>query len=275
MNASIPSDVERHLHTLVTENITFDMIKELWMKKDKLFSDQIALLAMDEVDHLQMNEERGILLLTYSGSLISMGCGKERSMEYASIKLRGDVPDIIKADKVSLSSHLDKGDAATFEGGQVQNTSALYKIVVCREGVSVEEQEKRVREATIFITNSFVHLNRDLTLAGEGGSMDQFNKKEMIRYIAGKNGVSQKLAKELIDDYMIMAETGLLLGKTVSLGSMGKLNMKWKAERKARIGRNPASGEEITIAAKEAHYTPSFKFSSRIKEKCEIVEKMN
>lgn len=275
MNASIPSDVERHLHTLVTKNITFDMIKELWMKKDKLFSDQIALLAMDEVDHLQMNEERGILLLTYSGSLISMGCGKERSMEYASIKLRGDVPDIIKADKVSLSSHLDKGDAATFEGGQVQNTSALYKIVVCREGVSVEEQEKRVREATIFITNSFVHLNRDLTLAGEGGSMDQFNKKEMIRYIAGKNGVSQKLAKELIDDYMIMAETGLLLGKTVSLGSMGKLNMKWKAERKARIGRNPASGEEITIAAKEAHYTPSFKFSSRIKEKCEIVEKMN
>lgn len=274
MNASIPSDVERHLQTLVTENITFDMIKELWLKKDKLFSDQIALLAMDEVDHLDMNEERGILLLTYSGSLISLGCGQIRSMEYASIKLRGDVPDIIKAEKVSLSSPLDKGSAATFEGGQVQNTSSLYKIVVCREGVSVEEQEKRVREATIFITNSFVHLNRDLTLA-VGGSLDQFNKKEMIRYIAGKNGVSQKMAKELIDDYMIMAETGLLLGKTVSLGSMGKLNMKWKAERKARIGHNPATGEEITIAAKEAHYTPSFKFSSRMKEKCEIVEKMD
>lgn len=275
MNPSIPSDVERHLHTLVTESITFDMIKELWLKKDKLFSDQIALLAMDEVDHLDINEERGMLLLTYSGSLISMGCGRERSMEYASIKLRSDVPDIIKADNVSLSSHLKKGDAATFDGGQVQNTSALYKIVVCREGVSVEEQEKRVREATIFITNSFVHLNRDLTLAGEKGAIDQFNKKEMIRYIAGKNGVSQKLAKELIDDYMIMAETGLLLGKTVSIGSMGKLNMKWKAERKARIGRNPASGEEITIAAKEAHYTPTFKFTSRIKEKCEIVEKKN
>ena len=95
----------------------------------------------------------------------------------------------------------------------------------------------------------------------------------MIRYVAGKNGVSQKLAKELIDDFMIMAETGLLLGKTVSLGSIGKMNMKWKPERKARIGRNPASGEEITIAAKDAHYTPSFKFTSRIKGKCEIVEK--
>ena len=275
MSSPIPTDVERHLQTLVTEDITFDMIKDLWIRKDKLFSDQIALLAMDEVDHLDKDEERGILLLTYSGSLISLGCGKERSMEYASIKLRGDVPDIIKADYVSLTSQLDKGSVATFSGGQVQNTSSLYKIVVCREGVSVDEQEKRVREATIFITNSFVHLNRDLTLAGNEGNMDQFNKKEMIRYIAGKNGVSQKQAKEIIDDFTVMAETGLLLGKTVSLGSLGKLSLKWKAERKARLGRNPATGEEITIGAKEAHYAPAFKFSSRIKEKCETVEKMD
>lgn len=273
MSSPIPADVEQHLHTLVTESISFEMIKELWIKKDKLFSDQIALLAMDEVNHLDQSEKRGILLLTYSGSLISMGCGKERTMEYASIKLRGDVPDIIKADKVSLSSALDKGAAATFTGGQVQNTSSLYKIVVCREGVSVEEQEKRIREATIFITNSFIHLNRDLTLAGNDDSIDQFNKKEMIRYIAGKNGVSQKLAKEIIDDFTVMAETGLLLGKSVSLGSLGKLSMKWKAERKARLGRNPATGEEITIGAKEAHYAPSFKFSSKVKEKCESVEK--
>jgi hypothetical protein len=105
-----------------------------------------------------------MLLITYSGSLICLGCGKVRTMEYASIKLRADVPDIIKAEKVSLSSPLDKGAVATFSGGQVKNTSSLYKIVVCREGVSVEEQEKRIREATIFITNSFIHLNRDLTV---------------------------------------------------------------------------------------------------------------
>jgi len=194
-------------------------------------------------------------------------------MEYASIKLRGDVPDIIKAEKVSLNSDLNKGSIATFHGGQVQNTSSLYKIVVCRKGVSVEEQEKRIREATIFITNSFVHLNRHLTVAGGENSIDQFNKKEMIRYIAGKNGISQKKAKEIIDDFTLMAETGLLLGRTVSLGSLGKLTMKWKTERKARIGRNPATGEEITLAAKEAHYAPAFKFSSRLKEKCETIEK--
>jgi len=275
MSSPIPSDVERHLHTLVSETISFEMIKELWLKKDKLFSDQIALLAMDEVDHLDKDDERGILLLTYSGSLISLGCGFERSMEYASIKLRNDVPDIIKAEKVNLTAALDKGAIATFSGGQVQNTSSLYKIVVCREGVSIEEQEKRIREATIFITNSFIHLNRDLTVANGDRNIDQFNKKEMIRYIAGKNGVSQKLAKEIIDDFTIMAETGLLLGKTVSLGSLGKLSLKWKAERKARIGRNPATGDEITIAAKDAHYSPSFKFSSRVKEKCEIVEKQD
>ena len=273
MDYPIPSDVEKHLQTLVTKTISFEMIKDLWLKKDKLFSDQIALLAMDEVNHLDADEKRGILLLTYSGSLISLGCGEKRTMEYASIKLRSDVPDIIKAEEVQITSALNKGAAATFAGGQVQNTSSLYKIVVCRQGVSIDEQEKRIREATIFITNSFVHLNRDFTVIDSDNNIDQFNKKEMIRYIAGKNGVSQKLAREIIDDYIIMTETGLLLGRSVSIGSLGKLSMKWKAERKARIGRNPSTGEEITIAAKEAHYAPVFKFSSKIKEKCEVTEK--
>ncbi|MBB6481689.1 HU family DNA-binding protein [Spirochaeta isovalerica] len=272
MSTPIPADVEQHLKSLVTENITLDMMKELWIRKDKLFSDQIALLAMDEVDQLDMDEERGILLLTYSGSLISLGCGEKRTMEYASIKLRSDVPHIIKSEDVSLTSPLIRGSVATFQGGQVQNTSSIYKIVVCREGVSVEEQEKRIREATVFITSSFVHLNRDLTLTEGQSSVDMFNKKEMVRYVAGKNGLSMKQTREIIDDYLVMAETGLLLGKAVSLGNLGKLSLKWKPERKARLGRNPATGEEITIPAKEAHYTPSFRFSSAIKERCEQVE---
>ncbi len=281
MDTVIPSDVETHLKKLISSSSdqwaktedSFDRIKELWLKKDKLFSDQIALLAMDEVEHLDKEDERGILLLTYSGSLVSLGCGKQRTMEYASIKLRGDVPDIIKADKVQITSQLKKGAAATFSGGSVQNTSSLYKIVVCKEGVSIDEQEKRIREATIFITNSFIHLNRDLTVMDRDNNIDQFNKKEMIRYIASKNGVSQKLAKEIVDDYTFMAETGLLLGKSISIGGLGKITLKWKPERKARIGRNPSTGEEITIAAKEAHYAPTFKFTGRIKEKSEMVEK--
>jgi len=272
MSAPIPNDVEQHLKSLVTDSISLEMITDLWLKKDKLFSEQIALLAMDEVDQLEMKEERGILLLTYSGSLISLGCGEKRTMEYASIKLRNDVPHIIKSDGVSLASPLRKGAAATFLGGQVQNTSSIYKIVVCREGVSEEEQEKRIREATVFITNSFVHLNRHLTLTEGQSAVDLFNKKEMVRYVAGKNGLSMKQTREIIDDYLVMAETGLLLGKSVSLGNLGKLSLKWKPERKARIGRNPSSGEEITIAAKEAHYGPSFRFSSSIKERCEQVE---
>lgn len=272
MNTSIPADVENHLKSLVTADITLDMIRDLWIRKDKLFSDQIALLAMDEVDFLESSEERGILLLTYSGSLISLGCGHKRSMEYASIKLRSDVPDIIKSSDVALASPLKKGSSASFSGGQVQNTSAIYKIVVCRESVSVEEQEKRIREATIFITNSFVHLNRDLTLTEGQSQVDQFNKKEIVRYIAGKNDLTMKQTREIIDDFLVMAETGLLLGKSVSLGNLGKLALKLKPERKARIGRNPSTGEEITIPAKEAHYAPSFRFSSAIKERCEQVE---
>lgn len=272
MSYFVPPEVEKHLQSLVTEEISFEMIRDLWIRKDRLFSDQIALLAMDETDQLPIDEERGILLLTYSGSLISLGCGRTRTMEYASIKLRSDVPQIIKAEKVSLNAPLKKGETAVFSGGQVQNTSALYKIVVCREGTSVEEQEKRIREATIFITNSFIHMNRDLTVMNGGEAPDNFSRKEMIRYIAGKNGLTIKQTGEIIEDFLILAETGLLLGKSVPLGNLGKLKLKWKTERKARIGRNPATGEEITIGAREAHYAPAFRFSPSIKEKCERIK---
>lgn len=273
MDSFIPKDVEKHLQSLVTEEITYEMISRLWLKKEELFSEQIALLAMDEVESLDRNDERGMLLLSYSGSLISLGCGSARTMEYASIKLRTDVPKILKDENVQLMSALKKGSAATFSGGQIKNTSALYKIVVCREGTPVEEQEKRIREATIFITNSFVHLNRDLTINEEANRIDQFSKKEMVKYIASKNDLSQKQVKEILDDYLVLAETGLLLGNSVQLGSLGKLTLKWKKERKARIGRNPSTGEEITIGAKEACYGPAFRFSSTLKEKCSRIVK--
>ena len=275
MEQIIPVEVEQHLQTLLSDQLGIELLKKLWLKKDKLFSDQIALLKMEDLSHLEMDEKRALLLLTFSGSLVTLGCGEKRTMEYASIKLRTDVPHIIKSEQVTLISPLDKGASVSFSGGQLQNTSALYKIVVCPEGLSVDEQEKRVREASIFITNSFVQLNKDLTKLDLEESSDSFNKKEIVKYIALKNELSQKLVKDIIDDYGTMIETGLLLGKSVPIASLGKFSMKWTNERKARLGRNPATGEEITIGAKRAHYSPSFKFSHTLKERCERIEKEN
>ncbi len=277
MELNLPEEIEAHLRRILEtsgeewsrEEGALEKLESLWLKKETLFDEQIALLGMENVTSVNKEDPRGMLFLTFSGSLVSLGYGTERWMEYASIKMRTDVPSIINCEKTSLAENLQRGKVAPFTHGPLKKTSALYKIVVCPEGVSPSEQDKRVREATVFLTNSFVHLNREVTMPIQDVETDQFNKKNIVSYLAGKSGLSQDKIRTIVDDYTYMLETGLLLGKTVSLGKIGRLSLKVKPKRKARIGRNPQTGEEITIPAKEAHMSPVFRFSSTVKEKAE------
>lgn len=272
---AIPKQVEAHLErifgdsdgTWTGEDEAFEKLCKSWEKKERLFSQQIKLLDMEEVQELEAPDKRAALFLTFSGSLVSLGYGEERWLEYASISLRTDVPDIVRCDKTALLHSAAYGKAAEFRSGPLKHTSALYKIVVCKEDVPPGEQEKRVHEATVFLTNSFIHLNRDLTLPVIGQDTDQFNKQNIIAYLAKKSGLKQDKIREITDDYVSMIETGMLMGKTVSFGRLGRFSLSLKPSRKARIGRNPKTGEEITIPAKGAHWSPGFKFSGSSKEK--------
>ncbi|QEN09741.1 HU family DNA-binding protein [Oceanispirochaeta crateris] len=271
----IPELVKQHLESLFKASgeewsksqDAFNKLCSSWEKKERLFSQQINLLDMEEVKTVSKDDPRGMLFLTFSGSLVSLGYGSQRWMEYASIKLRTDVPDIVRCDKTSLADQASYGQSARFDLGPLKHTSALYKIVVCKEDVPVKEQEKRVKEATVFLTNSFIHLNRDLTLPLGSQDADQFNKQNIIAYLARKNALTQEKVREVTDDYISMVETGMLMGKNVSLGRLGRFSLSLKPSRKARIGRNPKTGEEITIPAREAHWSPGFKFSAGSKEK--------
>ncbi len=276
---SIPELVEQHLQNIFKSSDeewtrTDDAFERLcggWEKKERLFTEQIRLLDMKEEKEIGPEDPRCMLFLTFSGSLISLGYGQERWMEYASIKLRTDVPDILRCDATSLSGPAAYGQPARFSEGPLKHTSALYRIVVCGEDVPPKEQEKRVREATVFLTNSFIHLNRDLTLSLGAQDAEQFTKKNIISYLARKSGLTREKVTELTDDYVSMLETGMLLGKKVSLGRLGRFSLSFKPSRKARVGRNPKTGEEMTIPAREACWSPVFKFSSSSKEKTAVL----
>jgi len=272
---SIPQLVEQHLESLFKDSQAewtrsedaFDSLCTSWEKKESLFTDQIRLLDMEEQTEIRATDPRCMLFLTFSGSLVSLGYGEERWMEYASIKLRTDVPDILRCNSTSLAGPVAYGQSAQFSQGPLKHTSALYRIVACREEVPHREQEKRVREATVFLTNSFIHLNRDLTMPQEEQDSEQFTKKNIIAYLARKSGLTRDKVSELTDDYVSMLETGMLMGKKVSLGRLGRFSLSHKPSRKARVGRNPQTGEEMTIPAREARWSPVFKFSSASKDK--------
>jgi nucleoid DNA-binding protein len=74
-------------------------------------------------------------------------------------------------------------------------------------------------------------------------------------------------AKQLVDDFLTLIETGMLLGETVPLGKIGKLSIKTRNAQKARVVKHPTSGEEITIEAKPAMGVPKISFSTTIKNR--------
>ncbi len=270
----IPDKIKPHIREvtktsgLPDSEESVERIAKTWLEKREMFVQQVKLLHMNEVSRVAGGSAKAVLMLTYSGSLVSIGTPFEnrRWAEYASIGLRMDVPDIARKTDAVVTGDITVDRSIEFADGPIKKSSPLLKVAVCGEEVSPAEQDKRIREATIFLTNGFVKINRTLSGADEA-IPDQFTMRSMIAYLAAKNGMTQKETKQLIDDYLSTIETGVLLDEKVPLGRLGKMHLRIRPAQKARLGRNPATGEEITVAAKPKKYVPAFSFSSTLKEK--------
>ena len=70
----------------------------------------------------------------------------------------------------------------------------------------------------------------------------------------------------LIEDIFNVINEGAMNGHRVPVGDFGKLYVRLKPATKARMGRNPITGEEIKIAAKKATKVPKFVFKKAFKE---------
>ena len=153
-----------------------------------MFEAQIRALDMLEVESLPAGDGRGALLLTASASLVGVGAAQPggRRLEYASIQLRTDVPHLLVEEAASLEEDLAVGREARFGGGSIHSTSPLLKIAVCDPGVSAEEQEKRLREAAIYLTGGFLRINRTVALP-EPDAPEQFSARNLVAYLARKN----------------------------------------------------------------------------------------
>ncbi|MCL6507149.1 MAG: HU family DNA-binding protein [Bryobacteraceae bacterium] len=71
---------------------------------------------------------------------------------------------------------------------------------------------------------------------------------QLVRKIAESCGVSNKVAKSFLDTYAAIAVAETKKNGVFVLPGIGKLV---RVERKARMGRNPATGETIKIPAKK------------------------
>ncbi len=72
-------------------------------------------------------------------------------------------------------------------------------------------------------------------------------KSQIVSHFAGKFDLTKKTASEIIDEVAVLAISETKKAGSFTLPGIGKLVM---VKRKARMGRNPATGEAIKIPAK-------------------------
>jgi integration host factor subunit beta len=87
------------------------------------------------------------------------------------------------------------------------------------------------------------------------------NKSELIETLATKKNLSYKKSEEIINTIFISMSKALHAGKRIEIRGFGSFVIK---NYKPYVGRNPKTGEAITVQSKKL---PFFKVGKELKEK--------
>lgn len=86
------------------------------------------------------------------------------------------------------------------------------------------------------------------------------NKTELISIVADKANLSKKVAEETIDALFDTIQETLTTGEKVVVSGFGTFEVR---TRVARTGRNPRTGEDISIPGQKS---PAFKAGKSLKD---------
>ena len=88
-------------------------------------------------------------------------------------------------------------------------------------------------------------------------------KAELVAKIAGGGGITRTQAEKAVDGFVSAITDALSSGEKVTLVGFGTFSV---GDRSQREGRNPRTGEKITIAAsKLVKFKPGKSLSEKIK----------
>ena len=168
----LPDEVRDHIRSITkTSGLpqgedSVDLMAQGWLEKKKVFEEKIEELGMEEVDEFPQDSLGGALVLTYSGSLLTVGplIGGVRTIEYISLGIRQDVPESAVKDGAALDGDIVLDEAAVMSVGPVKKTSSVFKIAVTTEKLTPDEEAERLIEATQILTEEFVEVNKTLIM---------------------------------------------------------------------------------------------------------------
>jgi hypothetical protein len=141
-----------------------ELLAQAWLEKEERFNRQLEDNNMELVEMLDADDEKGGVVLTYSGSLLTVGplIDGGRRVEYASVGLRTDVPDSAEQEGSTLARDITVDHPAEFRNGPLQKSSPVYRIAVCKEALEPEEEEEVLADVTRILIEEFAEVNKTL-----------------------------------------------------------------------------------------------------------------
>ncbi len=168
--SAVADQVRDHLSGLVKSaglpetDEALEALAQGWLEKQASFHEQTKANEMEETDVLELEDARGALVMTYSGSLLTIGPESDagRTVEYTSIGLRRDVPDAVTREASVLALDVRKDLAVEFEIGPIKKSSPVYAIAVAKEELAPEAEEELLGQVTMMLAEDFVEVNKTL-----------------------------------------------------------------------------------------------------------------
>jgi len=170
MNAfnSLNQEIQDHLKQIAkTSGLpmnedSYERMAAAWLEKKALFEKALEDNKFVEMSFFGRVEERGAIVLTWSGSIINVGplVDGVRRCEYTSIGMRADVPPSALDEASELSADIESDEPVQFTKGPIKTSSLVYKIAVASVQMEPEEEEALLTQVSQDLAEDFAEVNK-------------------------------------------------------------------------------------------------------------------
>lgn len=143
---------------------SYERMAAAWLEKQALYEKALEGNKLVETAFFGRAEEKGALVLTWSGSLLNIGplVGGIRRCEYTSIGLRSDVPPAAAEDESELSADIEADEPVQFTKGPIKTSSLVYKVAVAADELEPEAEGALLTQVSQELAEDFAEVNKTI-----------------------------------------------------------------------------------------------------------------
>ena len=166
---ALPEEIREHIRKLAAPAglragaEAEETLAQGWHEKHQAFARHTAERGMVSVDAFRRDDPGGALAMTCSGSILSIGplIDGARSVAYASIGARRDVPQMSVTQGAALARDLSVGESAEFIDGPVSKTSPVFAVAVFHQQLEAQAENTALVVVTDVLAQRFAQINRE------------------------------------------------------------------------------------------------------------------